>query len=399
MANVTVTREELYEQVWTTPLVRLAVQYGISNVGLGKLCRRLNVPTPGRGYWARLAAGEKLKRTPLPKPVGYQARIELTRDPTATMTQPQTKPPEVLVPEALDSAHGVIRQLGNLLRKASVDEHERLVVGTIFATTAGTHRRALLVLDGLCKALETRGHAIAIVAGDGGRPTLRATAGGETVSLSMSESLDRIEHELTPAEQAEVEKTGKSRARKYDYAPGGRLRIDINDRDLARSAWADTERRRLERKLGNVVVSIEAVAEARKARRNEFEEQQRKEEQRRLEAEQHRQRLAEEQAEARRQQRLKQYRELLARDVEHMAADWVRAKQVREFLDAYDETVPDEQRTPIARRWLESARRFQAQLDPLGQPEHVPKDLDLPDEVLDQAMSALKAAHSREKKT
>jgi hypothetical protein len=64
--QVIVRREDLYEQVWSTPLRTLAQQYGLSDVGLAKTCKRMKVPVPGRGYWAKKAAGHTLKRRPLP---------------------------------------------------------------------------------------------------------------------------------------------------------------------------------------------------------------------------------------------------------------------------------------------------------------------------------------------
>ncbi|MEA3194312.1 MAG: hypothetical protein QOD26_2645 [Betaproteobacteria bacterium] len=63
---VVVTREQLYEQVWSIPTQTLAKQYGISDVGLSKICRRLNVPKPGLGYWAKVEAGKHPPRTRLP---------------------------------------------------------------------------------------------------------------------------------------------------------------------------------------------------------------------------------------------------------------------------------------------------------------------------------------------
>lgn len=62
-----ITRAELYELVWRTPMSRLAGEFGISDVALAKTCDRLAVPRPGRGYWAQIAAGMKVKRPPLGK--------------------------------------------------------------------------------------------------------------------------------------------------------------------------------------------------------------------------------------------------------------------------------------------------------------------------------------------
>ena len=33
---------------------KLAPQYGISDVMLKKICRQMNIPTPPRGYWAKV---------------------------------------------------------------------------------------------------------------------------------------------------------------------------------------------------------------------------------------------------------------------------------------------------------------------------------------------------------
>lgn len=53
---ISMTRQEFYEQVWTEPMQTLAAKYGLSGVGLAKTCRRMNIPVPGRGYWAKKAA-------------------------------------------------------------------------------------------------------------------------------------------------------------------------------------------------------------------------------------------------------------------------------------------------------------------------------------------------------
>jgi hypothetical protein len=52
-----VTREELYDRVWSTLMIQLATEFGISDVGLAKICKRLNVPVPHRGYHIRLCNG------------------------------------------------------------------------------------------------------------------------------------------------------------------------------------------------------------------------------------------------------------------------------------------------------------------------------------------------------
>ncbi|MBX3121570.1 MAG: hypothetical protein KF854_00750 [Nitrospira sp.] len=60
------TRFELYELVWSQPMTALSAEAGISNVALAKHCKKLNVPVPGRGYWARMAAGQPIDKPVLP---------------------------------------------------------------------------------------------------------------------------------------------------------------------------------------------------------------------------------------------------------------------------------------------------------------------------------------------
>jgi hypothetical protein len=61
------SRQELYDLLWKTPATKLARQYGISDVGLAKICKRHDIPRPPRGHWAKLANGKRVRRPPLPK--------------------------------------------------------------------------------------------------------------------------------------------------------------------------------------------------------------------------------------------------------------------------------------------------------------------------------------------
>jgi hypothetical protein len=62
----TMTRKQLYDLVWSEPLRAIAPRCGVSDVWLAKLCCKHNIPQPPRGYWAKLAAGKKVSRFPLP---------------------------------------------------------------------------------------------------------------------------------------------------------------------------------------------------------------------------------------------------------------------------------------------------------------------------------------------
>ena len=66
--RIALTREELYQRVWTTPATRLAEEFGISDVTLGKICRRMDVPKPPLGYWRKMETGYEQPIPPLPAP-------------------------------------------------------------------------------------------------------------------------------------------------------------------------------------------------------------------------------------------------------------------------------------------------------------------------------------------
>jgi hypothetical protein len=41
---ITLSREDLYELVWSKPMLELSKDFGISDVALAKRCRRLGIP-------------------------------------------------------------------------------------------------------------------------------------------------------------------------------------------------------------------------------------------------------------------------------------------------------------------------------------------------------------------
>ncbi|MBP2443443.1 hypothetical protein [Rhizobium leguminosarum] len=61
----TFSRQELYDLVWSTPILQLAERLGISDRGLAKTCERFHIAVPGRGYWAKVQAGQPATKTPL----------------------------------------------------------------------------------------------------------------------------------------------------------------------------------------------------------------------------------------------------------------------------------------------------------------------------------------------
>ncbi len=65
MAKREMSREELFALVWERPTREIAIELGVSDVAVGKLCEKMQVPKPPRGYWARVEAGQTPRRPAL----------------------------------------------------------------------------------------------------------------------------------------------------------------------------------------------------------------------------------------------------------------------------------------------------------------------------------------------
>jgi integrase len=91
-------REELYEKVWKVPIRILAREYGVSDVALAKTCKRLHVPMPGRGYWAKKAAQQPVPARPTLPNISSGLPSALTS--TADVAEGKKKPVESEKPKS-----------------------------------------------------------------------------------------------------------------------------------------------------------------------------------------------------------------------------------------------------------------------------------------------------------
>jgi AcrR family transcriptional regulator len=108
-APTRLTREALYDQVWTTPLSTLALRWGISRSGLAKICDRLMVPYPGRGYWN----AQKAERPALPPaPTGVDREVDLSVRAGRTRRDRTRLSPEARQDQLMAAAAAVITDEG-----------------------------------------------------------------------------------------------------------------------------------------------------------------------------------------------------------------------------------------------------------------------------------------------
>ena len=55
-----VSPAEMQQMVWEMPTTHIAREYGVSDQAIGKFCKKHQIQKPGRGYWAKLYAGQSL---------------------------------------------------------------------------------------------------------------------------------------------------------------------------------------------------------------------------------------------------------------------------------------------------------------------------------------------------
>lgn len=62
-----VTREELYEAVWSKTLKTLAHEWNTTYLRLAQACQEMEIPRPGQGHWQAIALGHTVEKPPLPE--------------------------------------------------------------------------------------------------------------------------------------------------------------------------------------------------------------------------------------------------------------------------------------------------------------------------------------------
>lgn len=88
------TREALYALVWSEPMLKVAARYGVSSSYLARVCSRMNVPRPERGYWAKLAVGKAQEQPPLPDAQPGDELVWSREGDNIQVVRPLPKPPD-----------------------------------------------------------------------------------------------------------------------------------------------------------------------------------------------------------------------------------------------------------------------------------------------------------------
>lgn len=263
----------------------------------------------------------------------------------------------ISVPPKLRAPHKVVADLAQ--------DHEKLKLA------APVRNRALRLLHALATEAVGRGYRVqgAKNAARGYEQTdhtgglVAISVNGHIIGLDVAQQHDRIPHQPTAAEHRRAERDSWFRIATHDRVPTSRLEIGVlGGREYRKSRWADGTVP-LDDQLAQILQEVELRAA--------FKEEQRLAAEREL-AERQRQ-WEEATAAAVKRLRSAHRAEILMRQVD----DWARAAQLDAFLDAMEAAIDrmaDAEDEAAAREWLNWARRYRRQIDPLNHPLAMPAD-------------------------
>lgn len=262
-----ITRDKLYELVWSKPMVDIAAEYGVSDKMIAKICEKLNVPTPGLGYWRKIEVGENVPKPRLPDilpnfPTEHTIRkqsepsLELIISNEAqeiidTLNDPVNK---ISVPEKGGHIHKILRNTKSTLRlrdsRSNILESGREV--GVFRVTISNQESARLfrILDVLIKELENRKFPVYIE-----NESLKVKIFGMGIGFTLREKIKRIE----------LPKRPDSHWSEYEYKPSGKLLLSIEDLYIdhpTRRNFTDNNSGKVEDKLNDFIIALIICSQA-----------------------------------------------------------------------------------------------------------------------------------------
>jgi hypothetical protein len=327
--TITFTTLELFEKVWETPLLKLAQEIGVSDVGLAKACRKAGIPLPSRGYWAKQPSGRPAR----PKPPTETGSISFQVLDIASLPPRPEIPSKVKsviarleVPQALVDPHPLVSRWLKQAQAAKTHEGHLMTDGKHLLRShisAAQVDRSALIFDTLIKASEALGQCWTTTADN----ETSIEIDGEELKLLLKERITRITIPPPPPPPPKrgVPWTPDFQPRvapQYEWVPTGELslQLEADTQYGTRKNWADTKTKRLEARLTDVVDGLALIAisiKAMRARREEESRQSLIREARRLER-------------ARHEESQRRLRHILVKN----SRSWQRAQELRAFIQA-----------------------------------------------------------------
>lgn len=292
------TRKELYDLVWAEPMTTICKRFGLSDNGLRKHCKSMNIPTPPAGYWAKIKFGKKVKVIPLPEDKKAKKQSTELHEVDPAKLQESPRIPEIsrnkvreleirtgdlsvfAVPEVLYAKDPVIidtkekfrRDAENTYLKKSPYKSKIGPTLNVYVSEKSLDR-ALSIFSTIIKALRFRGHDVKI-----SDDKTYAVINNEKIHVSITERKKRDPNSENPRNN-------------YYNIYSGELHFNVYDDYRIIYSYKDTTVTKLEDKIVPIIADLEIRSEEIKEERIEAEKrriQREKEEQERKKFEENR---------------------------------------------------------------------------------------------------------------
>lgn len=344
------TREELYDLVWSEPMLSLSKIYNISDVGLRKICIRMSIPLPAAGHWQKLKFGKKVFKLPLTQNYKGEQEVSLSqRDESTPFPIRGESPLSVLihqiqsdkslkltVPEKLTNPDKLIIAAKNNLLGQKPDSHTYL--GRVCCSrdnldirVSKDHvLRALRFMDTLIKALRVRGHDVII-------------RNGDTYAIVEEHDFKIL---LREKNKRQIVKDGNWNSTVFH--PLGILYFQFYG--YPQREWKDGKLS-LEEQLSKIIAQLELSGqEWKELRQKQKKEKEEREERERLQKE----------FEKRQEEDLIKFKEMLS-----SATRWHKASNLRNYINAVEENaIKSSGISIVLKNWLEWAKKKADWYDP-----------------------------------
>jgi hypothetical protein len=261
-----VTRKELHQRVWEKPASQLKKEFGVSDVAIAKACKRLEIPKPPRGYWARLAAGQKPPIIPLPamsnalRLLDEQDRIEAIQSEAEVPFKEYTKIDQVALPPSNRKLHPFAQKLRAALRDLQPDSshHNQLHMEDNLALPQTTISKAKIpstvrCFNAILASLESRNVIFKTARRRNDHPAFYF--GRDQVRLRIEEPTIHVHRALTPLELS----LPHWKQSLINTRPGGLLIFILRPGELYSSQRIEirqTNKKPLEETVAEVIESI-----------------------------------------------------------------------------------------------------------------------------------------------
>lgn len=331
-------REKLYNEVWAEPVLTVAKRYGVSNVALKKVCKKLNIPVPPPGYWTKARAGAaRLKKAPLPAYNGPD--IAIGKRPDKEKDEQYTRKLLVFLNDA--ERHKVIEACSNIEIKEQLRRPHLLIV---------EHREEMARRKKLEREWEMN-----YLRNSFYNPNLHYKKDFNTDILTLrvkDESINRA-YRLMDAFIKTLEALDCSiivdDSNTYAVVRGEKIQIYLKDASglvlyldsyyAEQKNFRDTRTKTLDSVLGKAIIELFETSERSRIAREERE---------------HKERLILEEAERKYQLALLKEKEIKrVTALENEAMDWHKALIIRQYIAALEPVMQNEVNEEKRRKWSE----------------------------------------------